>query len=191
MTHGGFGTYGKVAGILMLDSLIPRIPGDPGHAQTFSFPVSYEIVHGLPFKDLVDARLDNIGLAIESARRLESEGVSFVVADCGLFSVFQDRIARALSIPFLGSSLSLIPFLCSFLSPSLAVGVLTGHCGMLSDAHLRAAGRSQHQDRHSVPGQRGAGAAAHGRPSVEAFHRSRQHRLRKILCVDLHPATAA
>jgi hypothetical protein len=124
----------------MLDSRIPRVPGDPGHAQTFPFPVSYATVHGLAFKDLVDARMDNVGLAIDSARSLESEGVSFVVADCGLFSVFQEKIARSLSIPFIGSSLSLIPFLCSFFGPSVDVGVLTGHCGMLSDVHLRAAG---------------------------------------------------
>jgi hypothetical protein len=36
---GGTVNYGRVAGILMLDSTIPRIPGDPGHAATFSFPV--------------------------------------------------------------------------------------------------------------------------------------------------------
>ncbi len=140
MTLGGYGTYGSVAGILMLDSRIPRVPGDPGHAQTFPFPVSYAIVRGLPFQDLVDARPTHVGLAIESARSLQSEGVSFVAADCGLFSVFQDEIARALSIPFIGSSLSLIPFLCSFFGPSLDVGLLTGHAGMLSETHLRAAG---------------------------------------------------
>ncbi|MCP4626093.1 MAG: hypothetical protein GY850_21660 [bacterium] len=36
---GGAANYGQVAGILMLDSTIPRIPGDPGHAETFDFPL--------------------------------------------------------------------------------------------------------------------------------------------------------
>ncbi len=140
MLQGGFCAYGEVAGILMLDSKIPRLPGDPGHAQTFSFPVLHGIVVGLPFQDLVDANTDRVELAVETARKLESRGVSFVAADCGLFSVFQDQIARAISIPFIGSSLSLIPFLCSFLSPSFGIGVLTGDTGMLSELHLRAAG---------------------------------------------------
>ena len=118
----------------------PVFPGDPGHAQTFSFPVLHGIVVGLPFQDLVDANTDRVELAVETARKLESRGVSFVAADCGLFSVFQDQIARAISIPFIGSSLSLIPFLCSFLSPSFGIGVLTGDTGMLSELHLRAAG---------------------------------------------------
>ena len=140
MVKGGFVTYGKVAGILMLDSRIPRVPGDPGHAQTFPFPVAYAVVRGLPFQDLVDAKLDKVGLAIEAARNLESEGVSFVAADCGLFSIFQVPIARAISLPFIGSSLSLIPFLGSFLGQEQSIGVLTGHAGLLSELHFRAAG---------------------------------------------------
>jgi len=36
---GGKVNYGRVAGILMLDSTIPRILGNPGHAATFSFHV--------------------------------------------------------------------------------------------------------------------------------------------------------
>lgn len=139
-TRGGFVTYGKVAGILMLDSRIPRLPGDPGHAQTFSFPVAYESIGGLPFLDLVEARRDRLGLAIAAARRLESEGVSFVAADCGLFSIFQEAIAAELSIPFLGSALSLIPFLGSFLARETSIGLLTGHTGLLSELHFRAAG---------------------------------------------------
>jgi hypothetical protein len=43
-TFGGTANYGQVAGILMLDSTIPRIPGDPGHAETFDFPVRYGVI---------------------------------------------------------------------------------------------------------------------------------------------------
>jgi hypothetical protein len=34
---GGNINYGQIAGILMLDSTIPLLSGDPGHAETFSF----------------------------------------------------------------------------------------------------------------------------------------------------------
>ncbi len=140
MVRGGFVTYGKVAGILMLDSRIPRTPGDPGHAQTFSFPVVYGVVEGLPFSDLVEGRYERVGLAIAAAKALEAQGVSFIAADCGLFSIFQEKVAAELSVPFVGSALSLIPFLSSFLPPGQVVGVLTGHTGILMPEHLKAAG---------------------------------------------------
>ena len=112
---GGTANYGQVAGILMLDSTIPRIPGDPGHAETFDFPVRYEVIRDFPFEDLVEIRRDNIDRVIKAAIDLQTEGVNFVAADCGLFSLFQQDIADALRIPFIGSALNLIPLIAGFL----------------------------------------------------------------------------
>ena len=83
---GGTTNYGQVAGILMLDSTIPRIPGDPGHAETFDFPVRYGVIRDFPFEDLVEIHKDNIGQVIKAAIDLQTEGVNFVAANCGLFS---------------------------------------------------------------------------------------------------------
>jgi len=140
MVKGGFATYGAVAGIIMLDSLIPRIAGDPGHAQTFPFPVLHAVAEGLPFSDLVGGSFEHVGAAIAAAKGLEAQGVSFIAADCGLFSLFQERVAKELSIPFIGSSLRLVPLLASFLPPPRSVGILTGDAGMLSSIHLGPAG---------------------------------------------------
>jgi Asp/Glu/hydantoin racemase len=137
---GGTSNYGQVAGILMLDSTIPRIPGDPGHAATFAFPVRYGVIRDFPFEDLVEIRRDNIDLVIRTAIELQNEGVRFIAADCGLFSPFQKDIADALDVPFLGSPLNLIPFLAAFLPASQKVGVITGDTRLLKDEHLRAAG---------------------------------------------------
>jgi len=138
--YGGTHNYGQLVGILMLDSTIPRIPGDPGHAETFPFPVRYEIIRDFPFQDLVDIRKDRIDLVIQAAQSLENEGVSFVAADCGLFSPFQHEIANSLHIPFLGSSLNLIPFIANFLPEYQKIGVITGHSDLLRADHLQAAG---------------------------------------------------
>ena len=137
---GGTSNYGQVAGILMLDSTIPRIPGDPGHAATFSFPVRYGVIRGFPFEDLVEIRRDNIDLVIRTAIELQNEGVNFIAADCGLFAPFQREISAALKIPFLGSPLNLIPFIAAFLPASQKVGVITGDTRLLKDEHLHAAG---------------------------------------------------
>jgi len=137
---GGNTTYGQVAGILMLDSVIPRIPRDPGHAETFSFPVRYGVVRGFPFQDLVDLRHDRVQLIVEAALELEREGVNFVAADCGLFSVFQRDVAAVLSVPFVGSPLNLLPLIAGILPARQKIGLITGDTRILKDAHLSAAG---------------------------------------------------
>jgi len=138
--RGGYASYGQVAGILMTESTIPRVPGDPGHAETFPFPVRYGVVRGFPFDDLVACRKDHVGLVVEAARALQDEGVRFVAGDCGLFSLFQADVAARLEIPFLGSPLSLVPLIASFLPPSRKIGLITGDTRILGDEHLRAAG---------------------------------------------------
>lgn len=137
---GGSTNYGQVAGILMLDSTIPRIPGDPGHAQTFDFPVRYGIVRDFPFEDLVEVRKDHIDQIIKAAIGLQTEGVNFVAADCGLFSPFQQDIADALSIPFIGSALNVIPLIAGFLPGYQKIGLITGDTRLLKSPHLEAAG---------------------------------------------------
>lgn len=138
--YGGTVNYGQLVGILMLDSTIPRIPGDPGHAETFPFPVRYGVIRGFPFHDLVDIKKDNLDLVIQAALKLEKEGVSFIAADCGLFSPFQRDIAKVLNVPFLGSSLNLIPFIAGFLPEHQKIGIITGDARLLKQEHLKAAG---------------------------------------------------
>jgi len=137
---GGTTNYGQVAGILMLDSTIPRIPGDPGHAATFSFPVRYGVIRDFPFEDLVEIRRNHIDQVVKAAIALQVEGVNFVAADCGLFSPFQKDIADALSIPFIGSALNLLPLVSGFLPGHQKVGLITGDTRLLKSPHLEAAG---------------------------------------------------
>jgi len=137
---GGTVNYGQVAGILMLDSTIPRIPGDPGHAETFGFPVRYGVIRDFPFEDLVESCKDNIDQVIKAAIDLQNEGVNFVAADCGLFSPFQQDIADALNIPFIGSALNLIPLIAGFLPGHQKTGLITGDTRLLKSPHLEAAG---------------------------------------------------
>jgi aspartate/glutamate racemase len=138
--RGGRVSYGQLAGILMTESTIPRVPGDPGHAETFPFPVRYGVVRGFPFDDLVACRRDHVGLVAQAALELQEEGVRFIAGDCGLFSIFQDEISNRLNIPFLGSPLSLIPLISTFLPDSRKIGLITGDTRILRDEHLKAAG---------------------------------------------------
>lgn len=137
--RGGRATYGAVAGILMLDSASPRIPGDPGHAGTFPFPVRYAVARGVSVDDLVTFDAERVAPAVDAARELEAAGVRFVAADCGLFGLYQEHLAAALGVPFLGSALSLVPLLAATLAADTPVGIITGHTAYLREAHLAAA----------------------------------------------------
>ncbi len=138
--RGGMPTYGHRVGILMSDSNIPRIPGDPGHAETFDFPVVYEVLEGFPFQDLVEMKKDHLDILVSKSRALEKKGVDLVAADCGLFAYFQEDMRKALSIPFIGSSLDIIPLLLRFLPRGREIGIITGDTRILTDAHLEASG---------------------------------------------------
>ncbi len=140
IVKGGFTTYGQLAGILMTESTIPRIPGDPGHAETFDFPVRYAVIRDFPFDDLIDIKRDHLENVIEAALSLQREGVHFVAADCGLFSVFQKEIADRLDIPFIGSPLTLLPLLERLLPAHLKIGLITGDTRLLKEAHLTLVG---------------------------------------------------
>lgn len=137
---GGKTTYGHIVGILMSDSTAPRIPGDPGHAETFSFPVIYEVLEGFPFDDLVAIKRDNVDILIDKAIALQDKGVSLVVADCGLFGPFQEDFRTHLKVPFIGTALDIVVVLQRWLPPNKTVGILTGDTRILTENHLAASG---------------------------------------------------
>ena len=136
LVPGGYSSYGQLAGILMSDSLIPRIPGDPGHAETLSFPVRYKVLKDFPFEDLVHGRRENLEIVIAAALELQHSGVRFIAADCGLFAPFQTEIIQRLMVPFIGSPLDMIPMLNRFLPAHKKIGVITGDTRLLKDHHL-------------------------------------------------------
>jgi len=140
LIRGGKPTYGHLVGILMSDSAIPRIPGDPGHAETFNFPVLYEVLVGFPFEDLISLQKENTDKLIEPALRLQEKGVRLIAADCGLFGPFHRDFKKHLSVPFIGTALDLVPLLAHFHPADQKIGIITGDTRILSVEHLKASG---------------------------------------------------
>lgn len=137
---GGSSQYGYLAGVLCLSSMIPRPVGDPGHAQTFEYPMVHQVVEGLTFKQLLDRDESSLDKILQAAKTLEAKGVRFITTSCGLYAPFQKRIAEQLCVPFISSALHAVPFLQSLLPVGKCIGVLTGHAGLLQDEHLVASG---------------------------------------------------
>ena len=138
---GGFNIYGQSIGILMLETLFPRILGDIGNALTFDFPVRYKIVkRASPKKVIVEGAKELLPLFIEGARELEAEGVGAITTSCGFLAIFQRELADAVSVPIFTSSLLQVPLVYRMLKRDQKVGILTVFSEHLSREHLEAMG---------------------------------------------------
>lgn len=138
---GGYTNYGQDLGILMLDTVFPRLVGDIGNARTFPFPVRYKVVRGaLPTRvvEQNDGRL--LAAFVEGARELAADGVKAVTTSCGFLAVFQRELAAAVDIPVLTSSLLQVPAVEKTLGPAQNIVIVTANSERLSPRHLAAVG---------------------------------------------------
>lgn len=141
IVSGGRTTYGQEIGILMLNTNFPRIPGDIGNAETFSYPVRYRVVERANTENVVkqgdEAMLEPF---IREAEYLIGQGAKAIVTSCGFMAKFQKEMARALPVPVYSSSLLQVPLVYAMLRPDQKVGILTADSHSLSEAHFKGAG---------------------------------------------------
>lgn len=138
---GGRTVYGQALGVLMLDTVFPRLAGDIGNALTWPFPVQYKIVRGARADRIMGESPDPALLEpfILAAKELESEGVRAIATSCGFLAAFQRELAEAVSVPVLTSALLQVPLVSQMLGPSSSVGILTERPN-LTEQHFRATG---------------------------------------------------
>lgn len=130
-----------VIGIIMLDTVFPRIPGDIGNRETFDFPVIHQIVTGAT-PELVVRRPDRslIEPFVEAARSLAQRGAAAITTSCGFLAIFQQELAGAVEIPVFSSSLIQIHLARVLATPGQKIGVLTASRNSLTRAHLEGVG---------------------------------------------------
>lgn len=138
---GGLNVYGLAIGILMLETKVPRIPGDIGNATTWDFPVVYRIVKGASLTRVVkEADPKLIKPFIKAAQELEKLGVKAITTSCGFLAVFQKEMAEAVAIPVFTSSLIQVPLVYRMLKSCQKVGIITADSRSLSRRHLACVG---------------------------------------------------
>ncbi len=129
-------------GIIMLDTVFPRILGDIGNAGTFPFPVRYKIVRGASPQRVVkeaDSRL--LGPFLDAARSLESGGVKAIATSCGFLAMFHRELADAVDIPVFSSSLLQVPIAHAMINNRRRkVGILTASAASLTNRHFAGVG---------------------------------------------------
>ena len=137
---GGKAIFGAQLGILMLEASFPRIVGEIGNAQTWSFPVHYKVIKDASPDRVV--RNQGAGLLdsfIEGAQELISMGADGITTNCGFLILFQEDLSAACNVPIATSSLMQYSFIKSLLPKNKRVGIITISAGTLSDQHLLAA----------------------------------------------------
>ncbi|MPM84058.1 hypothetical protein SDC9_131129 [bioreactor metagenome] len=136
--QSGHAFYGQHIAVLVFSTTTPRLAGDAGNNSSFDFPVRYEIIEG-GFSDLIKGSDIIRQRLVSAARNLAELGIRGIVGDCGLMSLYQKEIAQE-GIPFVGSSLCLIPSVWQMVGRKGNIGILTGHSELLSKKHLIASG---------------------------------------------------
>jgi len=134
--------YGVSVGIALMDRRFPRPVGDLGHPGSFDFPVLYDIAHGVNNMPALSVeQTDALYTPLyASCMRLVDQGVSAVTTSCGYAALLQQRLADALPVPFVASSLAQIPSVLALLDGKAEIGVLSARGTSLGTSHLLATG---------------------------------------------------
>lgn len=141
---GGHATYGQEIGILMLDTLFPRLCGDIGNAYTFDFPVKYKIVKEAEPEKIMgyEPAPELLKPFVDAAKDLEREGVKAVTTSCGFLAPFQRSIADSVNIPVFTSTLIIIPLINNMLNSKQRIGIFTERAEYLTERHFQGVGWS-------------------------------------------------
>ena len=128
-----------VLGIMLLDTTFPRIPGDVGHPDSYSFPVLMRTVPGATVQRAVfEADPSLLQSFVRTACELEAQGVAAITSSCGFLAPLQEKVAQAVKIPVFLSSLLQVPL--AYALTGGRVGILTANAPSLTAPVLTSAG---------------------------------------------------
>ena len=133
----GYLYYDTPIGILCLDTLFPKPPGQLRNPLTFDFPVVCRVLRGVGAKEILSstsAQLET--LFVDAARELERDGVKAIAGSCGFMARFQSQIAAELHVPVFLSSLLQLPLVRLMHGEKAEIGVLTASSQALTPAHF-------------------------------------------------------
>lgn len=156
-------------GILILDTVFPRIRGDVGCAETFAFPVKYAQVKGATVDEVVQHH-DRMLLPhfVAAGKALADEGCVGITTTCGFLVRWQQELARELPVPVLSSALLQAPLVERTLPEGRHVGIVTYSAASLTPEVLAAAGVNPYAPTEGVdPGGYFADAIRNGAATID------------------------
>ena len=132
----------KFLGLIKLDTLFPRLPGDLGLASSWGPHVQEVVVHGALPQLIVQQQESFAQSAFapafgEAVQFLAQNGASAITTSCGFLVLWQKDLQFLTSVPVMTSSLCLLPEL---LLREDQVGVLSIDAKSLTPMHWQGAG---------------------------------------------------
>jgi len=137
--HGGRYIYGQLLGILLMNRVKPRLPGDVGNALTFPFPVQYSVIESAFGDRARRGSKEILNEVITKAQELERAGVKAITSSCGYLIRFQEDIQRSVSIPVFMSSLLQIPLITKVIGRQKRILIVVADSECVDDQFLRTA----------------------------------------------------
>ncbi|MCD8150959.1 MAG: aspartate/glutamate racemase family protein [Clostridiales bacterium] len=135
-------TAGFAIGIIAVELVYPKLPGNVANATTYPFPVLYQKV-SFEIERLFAGDVSIRDEIIAAARKLESEGVRAIVGACGYFAHFQKEVARAVNVPVFLSSLCQLPMIKTAVSDQKKIAILAASGADIKEAVLEKVGSNQ------------------------------------------------
>jgi len=139
----GRAAYGQSVGIMIMDEVFPRVPGDVGNATTFPFPIIYGVLRGFRGPHIVTRNVtpEMKSAVCDVAKELEERGVRAVVGGCGFMARFQKDLTGTVNVPVFSSSLLLVPMISRSLPRhKKRVGILFAQASEATNELLKAVG---------------------------------------------------
>ena len=151
---GGYTSYGQYIGILMMDTVFPRLVGDIGNARTYKIPVRYYTVKNVSTDNMNASNAKELLLQpfIDAAKQLEKDGCRAITTSCSFLTGFQKQLADAVNVPVFTNTLILAPFIRATLNSKLKIGILTEKADLIHDDYVNQLGWSMKDIPVSVTG---------------------------------------
>ena len=132
-------TAGFPIGIIAIDLVYPKLPGNVVNASTYPFPVLYEKV-SFEIEELFRGDKQIEEQIISAAKKLEQEGVRAIIGACGFFAHFQNSVKAAVNVPVYLSSLCQIPVIKTGLKADQKIAVIAASGESVTDSLLANVG---------------------------------------------------
>lgn len=114
---------GHAIGIIAVNLVYPKLPGNVVNATTFSFPVLYKKV-SFEIEQLFNGDPALEKMIVDAAKELVADGARAIIGACGYFAHFQKQVAAAVKVPVFMSSLCQIPIIKIGLQPDQKILVM-------------------------------------------------------------------
>ena len=132
-------TGGFAIGIIAVDLIYPKLPGNVANATTYPFPVLYKEV-SFEIEELFAGSENIRDQIVNAAKYLEKQGVRAIIGACGYFAHFQQAVKEAVDIPVFMSSLCQLPLIKTGLSEKKKILVLAASGENINDELLGKVG---------------------------------------------------